>query len=126
MKIISLVLAALCVGYANAATSFSFAANTDGTYTCSTYCIGFETSDPAHTVDYVNVQLSSNSPVAYKITLSVDGVSYQGISSGSGASFTAPGLLANVVWSTTRTCTHSGRGQSCYTRYHAVSGSLAL
>lgn len=127
-----LALTLLASGYANAATSFTFAPAPNATYVCSPSCMGFTTSDPAHTVDFVTI---GNGPMVlvgsvwtstYTLTLGIDGVTYRGTSMGSGQSFTAPGLMASVTWATSRTCTHSGRGQTCTTRYYANTGSVAL
>lgn len=126
---LTLLAAAFFCGYANAATTFTFAAS-DG-YTCPSYCLGFATSDPAHTVGYVNVQLNSvYAPSQYKITMSVDGVTYQGITYDPSTMFTltagSTSIAASVVFTTTRTCTHSGRGQTCTWRFHATSGAVGL
>lgn len=131
MKIISYILLA-CIGTANAATSFTFAPAPNATYVCPSYCMGFITSDPAHTVDFVTI---GNGPMVlvggvwtstYTLTLGIDGVTYRGASLGSGQSFSAPGLMASVTWTSSRTCTHSGRGQTCTTRYYGNTGSVAL
>src|SRR5882757_9243001 len=96
-----LVACATVAGVARADTSFTFAAATDGSYGCSTYCVGF-TTDTADTVDYVNVQYYSSS-LGWRVTLSVNGVVYQGYSAGSGQQFTAlsdagGNALASVDW----------------------------
>lgn len=134
-KLLSYIVLAACVlfiGTANAATSFTFAPATNGTYVCPSYCMGFTTSDPAHTVDFVTI---GNGPMVlvggvwtstYTLTLGIDGVTYRGTSMGSGQSFSAPGLMASVTWTSSRTCTHSGRGQTCTTRHYGNTGSVAL
>lgn len=135
MKILSyiaIVLALLLAGYANAATSFTFSPATDGTYVCPSYCLGFTTSDPAHSIEYINVQAGPLVLIGgvytntYALTLGIDGSVYHATSYGSGQAFSAPGLMASVNWATSRTCTGSGKGQHCTNRYHANTGSLAL
>lgn len=125
MKMLTYLALALLSVAAQAATSFSFYPDPNGGYYCTNWCTGFATSD-AHTVDYVMVKVvSPYLPVIYQVTLSIDGVAYQGNSSGSGATFQAGTLLASVNWATVRTCTGSGRYQHCVNHYNTTQGNVS-
>lgn len=125
MKIIATLLVAalaFAAGYANAATTFDFTAVSGG----------YVTNDPSHTVEAVNIanyDLYGNKTV----TISVDMVWYK-VSPGV-ADLGAPNLATatdgsgrtitvSVLYTTTRTCTHSGRAQHCTTYYAADSGTV--
>jgi hypothetical protein len=114
-------------GMAMASDDFTFDAVTVGTTTT------WETSNPAHTVDYVSL-----SSAAYW-GISVDGVFYRlpsGLPNGSLQQLTeldvvngfaqwgTRTILASLQYTTTRTCNHSGRGQSCTTHYHPYAGEV--
>jgi len=120
-----------------ASTTFDFSPATDGSYTCGTYCSSYVTTS-ADTVEYANLTWNGN---GYKVTVSVDGKSYSGITAApdSGGvlvntyfdsvsqTFKSDGTvitLSNVGYSYKRTCTRSGRGQHCTSWYWIVSGTV--
>ncbi len=117
MKILALLLASSLAQ----AADFTFSPAIDGSYVCPSYCMGFVTSDPAHTVDYINI--TSGTLGTNTFTVSVDGVVYQ--KQNAVSPFSVNGATFGINFTTTRTCTHSGRGQTCYTRYHANTGSVS-
>lgn len=129
-------LALLALSSVSQAGTFTYSPATDGSYRCITYCTGFVTSDPAHTVQYVNLQLYSAG--LYRITMSVDSVTYSGIYADPTQQnqlveqsivngvvvHGSRTILASANYTTKRTCTGSGRGQHCTTWYFANSGSV--
>jgi hypothetical protein len=117
----SILALSLLLSGAVQASDFTFTQNTDGTWTCPSYCTGYTTSDPSHSIDYVNVL--SGTAGTYSFTISLDGTAYHALNATS--PFTVSGVTFAVNFTTTRTCTHSGRGQTCVTRYHAVDGSVS-
>ena len=125
-----IIIAALVgfAGYALAGTSFNFAAAADGTYLCPSYCQGFVTDDPAHTVGYVNIQLGTPyAPQYYNVTMSVDGATYKGTTYDPAQPFVMNGpaqITVALQYQYTRTCTHSGRGQTCVSRYRTYAGNV--
>jgi hypothetical protein len=122
---------------AQASTDFTFGAAADGSYSCITYCTGFATTDPAHTVGAAGVTWNG---ATYRLMVQVDGVSYVGAVTAqqqvvqlteqdivNGIAVYGPStLLASAQWTTKRTCTHSGRGQHCTTWYFPYSGTVSL
>jgi hypothetical protein len=123
-----------------AGTVFNFSPATDGTYLCNNYCVGYVTDDPAHAFTYANVTNASPYCCSYKVTVTVDGQSYAGTSTGSGATFTAQGfdiingvgyfngkmITATVNWVTTTRAVNNGRAH--YTIWHRYvnTGSVEL
>jgi len=68
------MLIALTLMLAGVANAFDFYPAQTG-YTCSTYCSGYATSDPAHTVG--SVTITSNPYGQLRAGIVVDGVGYQ-------------------------------------------------
>jgi hypothetical protein len=130
MKIITalfIAAIALAAGYASSAVPVTF---TPGpTYACTTYCTGYVTTDPATTVDYVNLQYAGVYS-GYRLTVSVNGKVYQGLESApatGGALYNADGTfitVSNISYTYKRTCTSSGRGQHCTSWYFVNSGTV--
>lgn len=77
-----IVAALLLAAHAHASTAFSFWANTDGTWQCPSYCIGFSTDDPAHSIGSIDVSPGAVVLVggvwvqSYNYNIFVDGVSH--------------------------------------------------
>jgi hypothetical protein len=117
----TLILSTLLLAGVAQASDFTFTQNTDGTWTCPSYCVGYTTSDLSRSIDYVNVL--SGTAGTYSFTISLDGTAYHALNATS--PFTVSGVTFSVNFTTTRTCTHSGRGQTCVTRYHATDGSVS-
>lgn len=103
---------------ASTAQAMNFSPSVDGTHVCAgnTTCYGYLT-DTADTVDYINISSG-------RITLSINGQTYSGISPGSGQQFQAGDKLVTLIWTSRRTCTGSGRGQHCQSWLYANSGSV--
>lgn len=75
--VLGLIVALCMAGTASATTDFTFAAATDGTYSCGTCCVGFTSSDPSHTVDYADATVADLHGLM-RLTLRVDGKYYRG------------------------------------------------
>lgn len=110
---------ALAVPPADAATEFAYTPTNAGFVT--------STND---TVEYVNV--ANYAAQGYKITLSVDGVVYQGFAPASGVQFTAQSAdggyaLVTATWVAKVIVTGSGRGGGYrITRYYPGTGQVAM
>jgi hypothetical protein len=126
---------------ASAATDINFAPAVDGSYRCITYCSGFATDDPAHSVDYVNLQYAGAR--GFVVTMQVDGKTYQGDTpllppvgvalinrEFDSATQTWHSdntyVITTLSYSYRHTCTHSGRGQHCTSWYFVTGGSVTL
>ena len=126
---------------ASAATDIGFSPATDGTYRCITYCTGFTTDDPAHSVQYVNLQYAG--APGFTVTVQVDGKTYQGTTpllppvgvalinrefDSATQSFTSDNsyVITTLSYTLKRTCTRSGRGQHCTSWYFVTGGSVTL
>ena len=122
-----IALLALVTGVAQAA-GFTYSPATDGSYKCANYCTGYTTSDPAHSVDYVNIAAAGT------ITVSVDGAYYRATYNIGDLAY--PVLLTNSAtggyvtmtfqYTTKHTCVRSGRGQHCTTFLYAYQGTVTL
>ena len=131
MRSLIAILGLTLAGAAGAATTVNFAAATDGTYVCYTYCMGFTTDDPSYAVDYVNIQFYSPSASGnlYRVVVSLNGLVYSAIGNPASIALTAADgavLVAVIQYNQRTTCTNSGRGQHCTTRYYPTGGSLLL
>jgi len=123
------MLATLGFGVAQASTDFTFAPAADGSYTCYTYCVGFDSSDPNHTVE-------AASAFGGRYMVEVDGVTYTSYTNGgvfnevdlvNGIAVTGPRtLIATIQYTTKRTCVRSGRVPHCTTYQYAYAGSVSL
>lgn len=131
-KMIALLAAALFATAAYASTSFTYAAATDGSYTCPQACFGFTTSKVGQTVDSVgmsSVGPNVQNPSAYDITLNVDGLSYRNTNvTNPGSAFVATDrggsgatVTVTVVFNTVRIC-----NVTCHWHYHATGGSVVI
>ena len=116
-------------GAAQAGTNLTFNAATDGTFLCTSYCVGYVTGDSAHTVDSVFLQKRSGS--YYVFDVSVDGK----IFTGAGWSVIPSVLMASdgsyIVAATSSynqqyKCTHSGRVAVCVTNYRVYTGTISI
>lgn len=119
IKGMMIALGLALAGAANAATSFNYTPSATGFVTSS-----------GDTVEYVSV--ANYVSLGYKITLSIDGVVYQGFTPASGAQFTATNAdggyaLVAATWVTKVTTTGSGRGGGYrITRYYPGTGSVSI
>ena len=125
MKAMMIALALSIAGIANAA-DFTYAPATDGTFFCVNYCVGYETSDPAHTVDFINIWTAGG-----QLVMTVDGKTYRGaLANGRQVVATATDgtyILATVNWTSRTTCVRSGRGQRCTTyNYANLPGAVSV
>lgn len=116
-------------GAAQAGTDLTFAAATDGTFVCKTYCVGYVTDNPAHTVDSVYLQKRSGS--YYVFNVSVDGKIYTGsgwsvIPSVLTASDGSYILAATNSYNQQYQCAHSGRVTVCVTNYQVYTGTVSI
>lgn len=118
-------LLALTLLVSGAANAWDFNQNTDGTWVCPSYCTGYHTTDPAHTVNLVNV---NNGTVQYvngvwqqshTFTVNVDGVNYQKVNGFS--PFTVNGVTFDVRFYSVKGCTVN---RPCYHNY-ATGGTIS-
>lgn len=112
-----------------AALAFSCIASAGTAFNYTPTATGFIT-DSDDSVEYVNV--ANYGASGYKVTLSIDGVVYQGFTPASGVQFTASNsdggyALVTATWVTTVTVSHSGRGAGArITRYFPGSGAVSV
>jgi hypothetical protein len=107
---------AMITGQAQASTTVGF----DTPAICNTACYAYNTDNPDVTIEYVSMQ-SWSPAYTYRLTMTVTGVTYQGV-------IYAPVSPTNVIvlmaadgtsistsfhWHQTRNCHKVGRGQFC-------------
>lgn len=86
---------------------------------------GYVTDNPAYTVTQASVaplDLYGN----LKLTLSVNGVIYQGPLYSTLYASDGTSISAAVTYTTRRACTRSGRGQHCQNYYNVTDGTITL
>jgi hypothetical protein len=131
MKIFLATLAMLLSACAaNAQTAgFAFTEAVDGSYVCSyspDVCTGYDSADPAHQVNSAAIRYTGS---LWSVTLSVDGISYTGLTGHQGTNFTLkasgqPNITANVSWVYKPVCHQSGRVAKCVAHYFINSGEV--
>lgn len=127
------------VGVANAqAADFNFYASPNKLYSCTGYstglCYGFETSDVAHTIDYVGLIVSSKSPLEFTVEANIDGTPYKGYrvpANGTGQQFVMTAndgsfttIMFSLTYAATRHCV--GKVTHCTNRYLANAGTVSI
>lgn len=133
--------ALLLIGLASVAqaqpANFSYYASPVLAYQCSGYsasgCVGFETSDAAHTVQSVGIKVTSTNPLQFQVSIWVDNTPYKGYhipASGTDQPFVVTDtigsfttIMVSMTWVKTRHCT---KPNHCADRYLPEAGTISM
>ena len=99
-------------------------------YYCTTCCVGYETNDPADTVDYVNLRFTNTTSQDKTLTISINGKAYSGHGDPTvgitAAAADGTYVIVTANYWTKRKCTVSGRAQHCTTWLFVTGGNFTL